>query len=223
MEKEERIHNFVDEQQELLKLEKLAHEKREIEERRENGDTLLVEKLSTKVPSYGGTLVVFKARKLKKNVKTPYFRKGCMVGVNIGEDQELLEGIIVNAKLDIYEVHVGDSEEFFKTKKNFELVKLGEFDIFEELHQSLEKIKSIKTDLRNILFRVTAPSDPLLKLEHEQSLEFINRQLDSSQREAVEFALNQRELAVVHGPPGTGKTTTVVEIICQVKHSMSSF
>lgn len=46
-------------------------------------------------------------------------------------------------------------------------------------------------------------------------VEFFNLNLDDSQREAVSFALSQRELAVIHGPPGTGKTTTVVEIILQ--------
>lgn len=46
-------------------------------------------------------------------------------------------------------------------------------------------------------------------------LEFFNKNLDDSQKEAVTFALSQKELAVVHGPPGTGKTTTVVEIILQ--------
>lgn len=46
-------------------------------------------------------------------------------------------------------------------------------------------------------------------------VEFLNTNLDDSQREAVCFALSQRELAVIHGPPGTGKTTTVVEIILQ--------
>ena len=44
---------------------------------------------------------------------------------------------------------------------------------------------------------------------------FFNSNLDDSQREAVSFTLSQRELAVIHGPPGTGKTTTVVEIILQ--------
>ena len=39
--------------------------------------------------------------------------------------------------------------------------------------------------------------------------------LNSCQMEAVEFALKQRELGVIHGPPGTGKTTTVVEYILQ--------
>lgn len=46
-------------------------------------------------------------------------------------------------------------------------------------------------------------------------MEFFNPNLDESQRDAVSFALSQRELAVIHGPPGTGKTTTVVEIILQ--------
>ena len=44
---------------------------------------------------------------------------------------------------------------------------------------------------------------------------FQNECLDDSQQEAVRFALAQKEVAVVHGPPGTGKTTTVVEIIIQ--------
>ena len=44
---------------------------------------------------------------------------------------------------------------------------------------------------------------------------FFNQGLDDSQREAVSFALSQREVAVIHGPPGTGKTTTVLEVILQ--------
>ena len=44
---------------------------------------------------------------------------------------------------------------------------------------------------------------------------FFSENLDASQREALKFALLQKELSVIHGPPGTGKTTTVVEVVTQ--------
>lgn len=39
--------------------------------------------------------------------------------------------------------------------------------------------------------------------------------LDESQKAAVDHALRAEHLAVIHGPPGTGKTTTVIELIRQ--------
>lgn len=42
--------------------------------------------------------------------------------------------------------------------------------------------------------------------------------LNSSQQEAVNSVLACRDVAVVHGPPGTGKTTTLVEAIYETLH-----
>lgn len=47
-----------------------------------------------------------------------------------------------------------------------------------------------------------------------------NDRLDQSQQDAIVFALQQnRPFALIHGPPGTGKTTTVVKLIQQAVYS----
>jgi ATP-dependent RNA/DNA helicase IGHMBP2 len=44
---------------------------------------------------------------------------------------------------------------------------------------------------------------------------WFNPRLDATQRSAVATALAARDVALIHGPPGTGKTTAVVELVRQ--------
>lgn len=55
-------------------------------------------------------------------------------------------------------------------------------------------------------------------LQEASGFQFFNPMLDPSQQRAVVFALSRPDIAVIHGPPGTGKTTTVVEVILQSVH-----
>jgi len=64
-------------------------------------------------------------------------------------------------------------------------------------------------ELRDILL---GERDLSFKVEEECDFE---ADLNDSQQAAIRFALSASDVAIIHGPPGTGKTTTIVELICQ--------
>ncbi len=49
----------------------------------------------------------------------------------------------------------------------------------------------------------------------EVPISFLNRHINSSQQRAVQQILNAGDVFIVHGPPGTGKTTTLIDSIVQ--------
>ncbi|KAA9035875.1 AAA family ATPase [Ginsengibacter hankyongi] len=50
----------------------------------------------------------------------------------------------------------------------------------------------------------------------EADVAFVNYELNESQRQAVKAILKNNDITIVHGPPGTGKTTTLTEAIVQL-------
>jgi superfamily I DNA and/or RNA helicase len=65
-------------------------------------------------------------------------------------------------------------------------------------------------ELRRTLLGEREPEFEALQLASEDAAE-----LNDSQREAIAFALGAQDVAIIHGPPGTGKTRTVAELIRQ--------
>ena len=63
-------------------------------------------------------------------------------------------------------------------------------------------------ELRDILLGQRVP-----EFDCEREEPVLNPGLNDMQRQAVQFALAGRDVALIHGPPGTGKTTAVVELI----------
>ncbi len=56
---------------------------------------------------------------------------------------------------------------------------------------------------------------PVFELPEEE-VAFFNTDLNPSQREAVRWSLGARDVMLIHGPPGTGKTMTVIELARQL-------
>lgn len=74
-----------------------------------------------------------------------------------------------------------------------------------------------KMDLESLTSKNAGKNDSSVdKLSlKEKEIEFINSKLNESQKKAVTESLQTKQVSLIHGPPGTGKTSTVVEVIQQ--------
>lgn len=172
---------------------------------------------------YGRTVVILEPRKylgfssLPSNNFGPgdivglYDTGGCTAASQIGT------GIVTRVSQTSVSVAFDDSKDGlnFDTDALYNLLKLANDVTYKRMKNALNALNGYSNgpaaNLINVLFGDAKPSTQ----SQPNEVKFFNSNLDDSQRDAVSFTLSQRELAVIHGPPGTGKTTTVVEIILQ--------
>jgi DNA polymerase alpha-associated DNA helicase A len=87
------------------------------------------------------------------------------------------------------------------------------------MNLTMEKMERMSesdhTYFMKVLFGHATPSSPDYESLGE-GLKFIDPTLNDSQKEAIRFALASKEIALIHGPPGTGKTHTLIELILQM-------
>ncbi|KIV97470.1 hypothetical protein PV10_01221 [Exophiala mesophila] len=98
------------------------------------------------------------------------------------------------------------------------IVKLANDVTYRRMSQVLSKLlktpESSYTTLQNVLLGLSSPGTPDTNAFKE--LEFFDPTLNDSQKDAIRFALASPDVALIHGPPGTGKTYTLIELILQL-------
>lgn len=85
---------------------------------------------------------------------------------------------------------------------------------FQRILEALEHFEIVTGKKMYIRGLLTGSLDPRFS-ELDEEVEINNERLDESQVRAVEKSLEAEDLFLVHGPPGTGKTTALIEIIEQ--------
>ncbi|XP_038873736.1 DNA-binding protein SMUBP-2 [Salvelinus namaycush] len=173
---------------------------------------------------YGRSLLLLEPRKHMGVSVLPSnnFGPGDIVGLydldGCTPSSQLCTGVVTRISQSAVTVACEDSPDGLNldTDALYNLMKLANDVTYKRMKKALNTLNGYSSgpasDLISVLFGYSEPGS----ISQPHDLCFLNTGLDESQRQAVSFALSQREVAVIHGPPGTGKTTTVVEIILQV-------
>lgn len=228
------VDHFVSKQRELLKLE----QDEEVRERQQMYKNQPIKDLVKKgvcvnrlqidhqnTGLYGKHVVVFTLNQIDggpEHMASHRLTSGDIVGLypNKGDDKDVItSGLISHSRPNTISVAFNEVLEL-SSSQLYRLMKLTNDVTYRRLNRAIEEISKAKIEDVHYLDLIF----PCQRIEEQNSSIvggekiniFFNQGLDESQREAVKFVVScQQPMTVIHGPPGTGKTTTVVEVVRQ--------
>lgn len=138
-------------------------------------------------------------------------------------DDKTVTGVVTRSKGSRISVALNEGEQDVPSKRLW-VVKMANDVTFKRMNQVMTKLGDLSapqyTSLMLTLFGHTPPSLGSSAEEANSpqgpSIEFLDPTLNTSQKNAIRFALDSAEVALIHGPPGTGKTHTLIELARQL-------
>jgi len=100
------------------------------------------------------------------------------------------------------------------------IVKISNSITYKRMESTMRKLSEFKESPNQLIqlllneIKYTPPNSSQLESSYEK-IKFFDENLNKSQKFAINFALNS-PISIIHGPPGTGKTYTLIELIRQL-------
>jgi ATP-dependent RNA/DNA helicase IGHMBP2 len=181
------------------------------------GDCLLGLVITEESSGLGGRCILTLAKK-DRTQPLPWTRLGTGTPVLLspagGAEDEGWRGVVCERDRRFLRVALNEPPEGAKDHAAYRVDLSADEAARQRQLAALERARSAARDrlaeLRAVLLGEARPA-----FAPESPFEPLDPALDPTQQEAVRFALSARDVAVIHGPPGTGKTTAVVELIRQ--------
>ena len=175
------------------------------------GETLLDLVIRSHTTGLGGRyLITLSKRRSPDRLPWHRFKVGSpiLLSGSSDDDGETLQGVVSARRNDTLEVAVDDwpSGERFR-------MDLSPDEISRKRQASaLQLAANASGRLGQLRDMLMGEREPTFQARPRIPAE-ISQRLNPSQHQAIRHALAANDLAIIHGPPGTGKTTTVVEVI----------
>lgn len=124
-----------------------------------------------------------------------------------------------------------DSSDDLDLPERCRVLKIANSVTYDRMDKAIDQLEKTvigsKSDDKNVpeltpLVQVLMAMTTVSKRIPMTDIQFFDKNLNPSQKEAVKFCLESPEVACIHGPPGTGKTHTLIEIIRQLAVSSTS-
>ncbi len=168
-------------------------------------------------PAFGGRVMATLAKR-DQTQSLPWNRLGVGTPVFLVEENvprpQGLRGIVSRRDASALDVVLPQSPETEHDRPTFRLSLASDEISRQRQRSALAEARRAERGrlprLRDVLLGTQPP-----RFVEPTALVPLDANLNRSQIEAVEFALTAQDVAIIHGPPGTGKTRTVVELIRQ--------
>ncbi|KAG5368513.1 DNA polymerase alpha-associated DNA helicase A [Yarrowia sp. C11] len=134
------------------------------------------------------------------------------------KDDKSVEAVVLKSTKSKIEVALDESFDATNSLDGVRLhvIKLANNATYRRMEFALNDMQKMKEQEMSDLMRVCVDKETISDHKDDPNLQLFNTSLNASQVEAVQHSVGSAQVTVVHGPPGTGKTHTLVEIIRQL-------
>ena len=216
-----KINTVIQEMRELLRLEEETQEKKwfekdvSLKDLRKEGAILHPVKVQNKTFGYTDQPVITVTFHTPGGVNNSFYSQGTPVALFLSSSNDICNGQLLSIsdrKAEIL-LYTDDFPDWID-EKNLGIKRLPDNRTFQMMHGVLKRIDKGEDKATQQLFEYVHGIKKQKEIQpSEQNKIKVGDHLNEFQLKAVENGLCDLPLQIIHGPPGTGKTTTIVELI----------